>query len=61
MIARLIEWSLRHRFLVGCATVVIVALGIHAVWHTPVDAIRKNGHRWERGESGWRRKFSAGA
>ena len=39
MIARLIEWSMRHRFLVGCATVVIVALGIHAVLHTPVDAI----------------------
>ena len=39
MIARLIEWSMRHRFLVGGATVVIVALGIHAVLHPPVDAI----------------------
>ena len=39
MINRLIEWSLRNRFLVGCATLLVVAVGIHAVVRTPVDAI----------------------
>src|SRR5213596_2725934 len=39
MIHRLIEWSMRNRFLVGCATLVLVAAGIRAVWRTPVDAI----------------------
>jgi copper/silver efflux system protein len=39
MINRLIEWSLRNRFLVACAALVIIALGIHAVFKTPVDAI----------------------
>jgi len=39
MINRLIEWSLRNRFLVACATVLVVAWGIHAVLRTPVDAI----------------------
>ena len=39
MINRLIEWSLRNRFIVGCATLLIIALGIRAVWTTPVDAI----------------------
>ena len=39
MIARLIEWAMRNRFLVSCATIVVVALGIHTLLHTPVDAI----------------------
>ena len=39
MINRLIEWSLRNRFLVGCATIFLVAWGIRAVFQTPVDAI----------------------
>ncbi len=39
MIERIIEWSLRNRFLVACAVLVLVALGIHAVSKTPVDAI----------------------
>jgi len=39
MISRLIEWSLRNRFLVACATLLLVALGIRALYLTPVDAI----------------------
>ncbi len=39
MIERLIEWSLRNRFLVACATLLLVALGVRAVLQTPVDAI----------------------
>ncbi len=39
MIERIIEWSLRNRFLVACATLMLVALGIRAVFLTPVDAI----------------------
>ncbi len=39
MIARVIEWSLRNRFLVACAVLVLTALGIRAVYTTPVDAI----------------------
>lgn len=39
MINRLIEWSLRNRFIVVCATLLIIALGVHAVLKTPVDAI----------------------
>jgi Cu(I)/Ag(I) efflux system membrane protein CusA/SilA len=39
MINRLIDWSLRNRFLVACATLLVIALGLHAVWTTPVDAI----------------------
>lgn len=39
MIHRIIEWSLRNRFLVFCAALVIIASGIHAVIKTPVDAI----------------------
>ena len=39
MIERIIEWSLRNRFLVACATLMIVALGVRAVFLTPVDAI----------------------
>ena len=39
MINRLIEWSLRNRFIVACATLFIIALGVHALYSTPVDAI----------------------
>ena len=39
MIARLIEWSLRNRFLVACAMLFIVALGIFELRRTPIDAI----------------------
>ncbi len=39
MIERIIEWSLRNRFLVACGVLVLVALGIRAVSTTPVDAI----------------------
>ena len=39
MINRLIEWSLRNRFLVSCAALFLIAWGIRAVYHTPVDAI----------------------
>src|SRR5262245_20235446 len=39
MINRLIEWSLRNRFLVACATLLIIGWGIRAAYRTPVDAI----------------------
>ena len=39
MIERIIEWSLKNRFIVACATLLLVALGIRAVYQTPVDAI----------------------
>ena len=39
MIERIIEWSLRNRFLVACATLLVVVLGVRAVYQTPVDAI----------------------
>lgn len=39
MIPRIIEWSLRNRFLVLCGTLMIIALGVRAVFRTPVDAI----------------------
>ena len=39
MISRVIEWSLRNRFLVACAVLFIVGFGIRAVYQTPVDAI----------------------
>ncbi len=39
MIDRLIDASLRQRFLVLCGTLMLVALGIQAVYRTPVDAI----------------------
>ncbi len=38
MLARLIEWSVRHVFLVLLATVFLVAAGVYAIVHTPVDA-----------------------
>ncbi len=39
MIETIIQWSLRNRFLVLCAALLLVALGIRAVHLTPVDAI----------------------
>ena len=39
IISWLIDWSLRNRFLVACGMLLIVAGGIWAVRHTPVDAI----------------------
>jgi Cu(I)/Ag(I) efflux system membrane protein CusA/SilA len=39
MINRLIEWSLRNRFLVVCAIIGVIAAGVHALYRTPVDAI----------------------
>ena len=39
MIQRIIEWSLRNRFLVFCGALVIISLGMRAVFKTPVDAI----------------------
>jgi Cu(I)/Ag(I) efflux system membrane protein CusA/SilA len=39
MIEKIIEWSLRNRFLVLCGSLLIVALGIRALYLTPVDAI----------------------
>jgi len=39
MIARLIAWSLRNRFLVLCGFFLLLALGIRALKETPVDAI----------------------
>jgi Cu(I)/Ag(I) efflux system membrane protein CusA/SilA len=39
MINRIIEWSLRNRFLVACATLFVIGWGIRAIYRTPVDAI----------------------
>ncbi|MCF7734022.1 MAG: efflux RND transporter permease subunit [Akkermansiaceae bacterium] len=39
MIEKIIDWSLRNRFLVLCGALLLVALGIRAVRLTPVDAI----------------------
>lgn len=39
MIPRIIEWSLRNRFLVFCGVLLLIALGVRAVFQTPVDAI----------------------
>ena len=39
MLAKLIEWSARNRFLVLLATVFVVVGGIYAVVHTPLDAL----------------------
>jgi Cu(I)/Ag(I) efflux system membrane protein CusA/SilA len=39
MLARIIEWSARHVFLVLLATAFVVAAGVYAVMRTPVDAI----------------------
>jgi len=39
MIQRIIEWSLRNRFLVFCGALLLITLGVRAVFKTPVDAI----------------------
>jgi copper/silver efflux system protein len=39
MIDSIITWSLKNRFLVACATLLLIALGVRAVYLTPVDAI----------------------
>jgi len=39
MIQRIIEWSLKNRFLVLCGALMLIALGVRAVFKTPVDAI----------------------
>ena len=39
MIERIIGWSLKNRFLVACGALLLVALGIRALYLTPVDAI----------------------
>lgn len=39
MINRIIEWSVHNRFIVACATLLLIALGVRAVLTTPVDAI----------------------
>src|SRR3954467_6897795 len=39
MINRIIEWSLRNRFLVACAVLFVIGWGIRALYRTPVDAI----------------------
>lgn len=39
MIERIIAWSLKNRFLVACAALLLIALGVRALYLTPVDAI----------------------
>ncbi|MSQ72710.1 MAG: efflux RND transporter permease subunit [Betaproteobacteria bacterium] len=39
MLGRIIEWSVRHVFLVLLGTFVIAAWGVYAVIHTPIDAL----------------------
>jgi Cu(I)/Ag(I) efflux system membrane protein CusA/SilA len=39
VINKLIEWSLRNRFLVACGVVLVIVLGVRSLWSTPVDAI----------------------
>jgi Cu(I)/Ag(I) efflux system membrane protein CusA/SilA len=39
MLARIIEWSARNRFLVLLATLFVVAAGVYAVLRTPLDAL----------------------
>src|SRR5262245_54549638 len=39
MINRLIEWSLRNRFLVVCGMLFVIGAGIWAIYRTPIDAI----------------------
>jgi copper/silver efflux system protein len=39
MINRLIEWSLRNRFLVVCGVLLVIGWGIRSLYQTPVDAI----------------------
>lgn len=39
MIEAIIKWSLKNRFLVACAALLLIALGVRAIYLTPVDAI----------------------
>jgi Cu(I)/Ag(I) efflux system membrane protein CusA/SilA len=39
MISKLIEWSLRNRFLVLCGAIALAAFGLKALKETPIDAI----------------------
>ncbi|MBB5036368.1 efflux RND transporter permease subunit [Prosthecobacter dejongeii] len=39
MIETIIHWSLKNRFLVACAALLLIALGVRAIYLTPVDAI----------------------
>ena len=39
MIPKLIEWSLKNRFLVFCGVAILIGFGVRAVYQTPVDAI----------------------
>jgi len=39
MINRLIEWSLRNRFLVVCGVLLTIGWGVRCLYETPVDAI----------------------
>ncbi len=39
MIERIIEWSIRNRFLVIVAAIAVLLWGVYCVLHTPVDAI----------------------
>jgi copper/silver efflux system protein len=39
MINRLIEWSLRNRFLVVCGVLLLIGWGVRSLYRTPVDAI----------------------
>jgi len=39
VITRIIGWSLKNRFLVLCGALMLIALGVRAVFKTPVDAI----------------------
>ncbi|WP_430230699.1 efflux RND transporter permease subunit [Nitrosomonas communis] len=39
MVGKIIEWSVRHVFLVLLATFALIAWGVYAVWKTPIDAI----------------------
>ncbi|HEY1719041.1 MAG TPA: CusA/CzcA family heavy metal efflux RND transporter [Verrucomicrobiae bacterium] len=39
MINRIIEWSLRNRFLIVCGALLLAGFGVRALYQTPVDAI----------------------
>lgn len=39
MIESIIHWSLKNRFLVACGALMLVTLGVRAIYLTPVDAI----------------------
>jgi cobalt-zinc-cadmium resistance protein CzcA len=39
LIQRLVEWSLRNRFLVLALTAVVAVAGVHAASRLPIDAV----------------------